>query len=200
MIIRTNAIVCALRPHGEHGVIARLMTPEHGLIAGYVRGGRSRTMRPILIPANVVTAEFRGRTAGQLAGLSVELQVSRAPLMSEPLAAAALEWCCALTAFTLPDEQSDIEVYQSLDAVISAIEAANLVREWAGALASYELLLLRSLGYGSGALSMPTNWDEILAMLNANGAQLGRHIFQGRATDILSARDRLMERMKRAVA
>lgn len=200
VIIRTNAIVCALRPHGEHGVIARLLTPEHGLLAGYVRGGRSRTMRPILIPANFVTAEFRGRTAGQLSGLAVELLVSRAPLMSEPLAAAALEWCCALTAFTLPDEQPYPEVYQTLDAVISAIESANLVRDWAGALAAYELLLLRSLGYGNGAPDLPKTWDETLTMLNANGAQLGRHVFQGRATDVLSARDRLMERMKRAVA
>ncbi len=200
MIIRTNAIVCALRPHGEHGVIARLLTPDHGLIAGYVRGGRSRTMRPILIAANAVTAEFRERTAGQMSGLTVELRLSRAPLMSEPLAAAALEWCCAVTASTLPDEQPYPDVYQSLDAVISAIESANLVRDWAGALAAYELLLLRSLGYGSGSPDLPKSWDEILTMLNANGAQLGRHIFQGRATDVLSARDRLMERMKRAVA
>ena len=200
VIIRTNAIVCALRPHGEHGVIARLLTPDHGLIAGYVRGGRSRTMRPILIAANAVTAEFRERTAGQMSGLTVELLLSRAPLMSEPLAAAALEWCCAVTASTLPDEQPYPDVYQSLDAVISAIVSANLVRDWAGALAAYELLLLRSLGYGSGSPDLPKSWDEILTMLNANGAQLGRHIFQGRATDVLSARDRLMERMKRAVA
>ena len=152
MIIRTNAIVCALRPHGEHGVIARLMTPDHGLIAGYVRGGRSRTMRPILMAANAVTAEFRERTTGQLAGLTVELLISRAPLMTEPLASAALEWCCAVTASTLPDEQPYPEIYQSLDAVISAIESANRVRDWAGALAAYELLLLRScpLGHGTG--------------------------------------------------
>ncbi len=157
-------------------------------------------MRPILIAANAVTAEFRERTAGQMSGLTVELLLSRAPLMSEPLAAAALEWCCAVTASTLPDEQPYPDVYQSLDAVISAIVSANLVRDWAGALAAYELLLLRSLGYGSGSPDLPKSWDEILTMLNANGAQLGRHIFQGRATDVLSARDRLMERMKRAVA
>ncbi len=74
------------------------------------------------------------------------------------------------------------------------------MRDWAGALAAYELLLLRSLGYGNGAPDLPKTWDETLTMLNANGAQLGRHVFQGRATDVLSARDRLMERMKRAVA
>src|SRR3546814_1061951 len=39
--IVTPAIICAVRHHGEHGVIARLMTPDNGLMAGYVRGGRS---------------------------------------------------------------------------------------------------------------------------------------------------------------
>lgn len=200
VFIRTPAIVCAVRPHGEHGVITRLMTPEHGLLAGYVRGGRSRTMRPVLIPANAVTAEFRARTAGQIPGLSVELALSRAALMTEPLAASALEWCTALTAFSLPDEHPYHDIYQSLDAVISAIEAADSVRGWAGALAAYELLLLRALGYGGNASSLPENWAETIALLNASGAQLGRHIFQARATDILAARERLVDRLKRAVA
>src|SRR3546814_4426136 len=59
----TPALVCALRPHGEHGAIARLLTPGHGLLAGYVRGGRSRRLRPVLLPGNAVKAEFRARTA-----------------------------------------------------------------------------------------------------------------------------------------
>ena len=33
MRIETPAIVCALRSHGEHGAIVRLMTPDHGLQA-----------------------------------------------------------------------------------------------------------------------------------------------------------------------
>jgi DNA repair protein RecO (recombination protein O) len=33
MRTETQAIVCALRGHGEHGAIVRLMTPEQGLIA-----------------------------------------------------------------------------------------------------------------------------------------------------------------------
>ena len=62
--LSTEGIVCSVRHHGEHGAIARLLTPDDGLVAGYVRGGRSRRMRPILIPANLVQAEFRARTAG----------------------------------------------------------------------------------------------------------------------------------------
>jgi DNA repair protein RecO (recombination protein O) len=68
-----------MRAHGEHGAVVRALTPDNGLMAGYVRGGRSRTMRPVLIPGNRVQAEFRARTAEQLASLSVELsQIGRA--------------------------------------------------------------------------------------------------------------------------
>src|SRR4029453_13884630 len=96
--LETNAIVCAVRPHGQHGAIVRALTPANGMQAGYVRGGRSRRHRPVLMPGNVVQADFRARTADQLAHLSVELIASRAGLFAEPLPAAAVEWLCSLTA------------------------------------------------------------------------------------------------------
>ena len=71
MLIRATAIVCAVRAHGEHGAIARLLTPGDGLQPGYVRGGRSRRLRPVLMPGNLVAAEFRARSDAQLAALTV---------------------------------------------------------------------------------------------------------------------------------
>jgi len=66
MRVETLAIVCALRSHGEHGAVVRLMTPEHGLQAAYVRGARGRRMRPVLIAVNVVEAQLSARTETQL--------------------------------------------------------------------------------------------------------------------------------------
>ena len=62
MRISTTAIVCALRSHGEHGAVVRLMTPEHGLQAAYVRGARGRQMRPVLMAGNMVEARLAART------------------------------------------------------------------------------------------------------------------------------------------
>ena len=62
MRIETQAIILAVRAHGEHGAIVRALTPGDGLQPGYVRGGRSRRLRPILVPGNVVQAEYRART------------------------------------------------------------------------------------------------------------------------------------------
>ncbi|MEA3068422.1 MAG: repair protein RecO [Sphingomonadales bacterium] len=148
MRIETQAIVCALRAHGEHGAVVRLMTPEHGLQAAYVRGARGRRMRPVLMAGNVVQAQLSARTDTQLPQAIVELLHSRGPLLSEPLPAAAIEWATVLTATALPEGQPYPRLYQALEGLLDAIEAAPSASGWGAALVRYELLLLAELGFG----------------------------------------------------
>jgi len=148
MRIETQAIVCALLSHGEHGAVVRLMTPDHGLQAAYVRGARGRRKRPVLIPGNLVEARLSSRTDAQLPQAEVELTHSRGPLLQEPLPAAAIEWATALTATALPEAQPYPRLYQALDGLLSAIEAAPAASGWGAALVRYELLLLAELGFG----------------------------------------------------
>ncbi len=146
--LTADAIVCAVRAHGEHGAIVRALTQEAGLVAGYVRGGRSTRLRPILIPGNLVALELRARTEDQLAGAIAELLESRAPLLAEPLPSAAIDWVTSVTAAILPESQPYPALYSALSAVLDAIVAASSARQWAAALARYELLLLAELGFG----------------------------------------------------
>ena len=200
MIVKTPAIICANRAHGEHGAIVRAMTPELGLVAGYVRGAKSRTMRPVLIAANEVMAEYRFRVEGQLPGMAVEPVKSRAPLFAEALAASALEWVTALTASALPEAHPYPAIYAALDGVVSAVEMAPSARRWAGAIGAYERLVMRSLGYGGEMQAMADDWNAVLATLQLNGVYLARHILADRKADILVARERMVARLKRAVA
>ena len=148
MRTETPAIVCALLGHGEHGAVVRLLTAEHGLQAAYVRGARGRRMRPSLIPGNQVQARLSARTDAQLPQAEIELVHSRAPLLSEPLPVAAVEWVTALTAAALPERQPYPRLYEALDGLLSAIEAAPAASDWGGALVRFELLLLAELGFG----------------------------------------------------
>jgi len=241
--LSASAIICAVRPHGEHGAIVRAMTREAGLLGGYVQGGRSSRMRPVLMAGNVVRAQFRARTAEQLASLSVELVTSRGPLLAEPLPAAAIDWACALTAAALPEGHPYPSVFSALSAVLDAVEAAPAARGWAVALVRYELLLLAELGFGldltecavtgareglvfvsprsgravsaAGALGhahkllpLPpflidggeAGWDDILAGLAITGRFIEQSLLTERRVDIFAARERLVERLKRAVA
>ncbi|MGE0775500.1 MAG: DNA repair protein RecO [Sphingomonadaceae bacterium] len=148
MHIAGEAIVCAVLPHGEHGAVVRVLTPNDGLQAGFVRGGRSRRLRPVLLPGNVIHIDLRARTDSQLGSMTVELVHSRAPLMGEPLAVAAIDWATALTAVSLPEALPYPRLSSALSAVLDAIEAAPAARGWAVALVRYELLLLAELGFG----------------------------------------------------
>jgi DNA repair protein RecO (recombination protein O) len=242
MHITTDAIVCSVRHHGEHGVIARLFTPDDGLLAGYVRGGRSTRMRPILMPGNAVSATFRSRSEDQLASLTVELVHSRGPLLSEPLAAAAMDWATTLTAAALPEGQGFPALYSALSGVLAAIELSPAARGWAAALARYEVLMLQSLGFGlaldhctvtgstddlafvsrksaaavsrSAAIgyearllplpaflrdgSMAT-LEDAMAGLHLSGHFIETRLFETRRSDLLAVRERLIDRLQRAI-
>ena len=148
MRFTTAAIILSLRGHGEHGAVVRMLTPDHGLQAGYVRGAKGRRLRPVLLAGNAVEANLAARTEGQLPQATVELIHSRAPLLAEPLAAAAIDWACALTATALPEGQPYPALYSALDGLLSAIEAAPTASGWGAALVRYELLMLSQLGFG----------------------------------------------------
>jgi DNA repair protein RecO (recombination protein O) len=148
MHLRAEALILSARAHGEHGSVVRALTRDDGVQPGYVRGGRSRALRPVLQPANMVLGDWRARTGEQLAALTVELVHSRATLHREPLAAAAIDWVTALTAVSLPEAQAYPRLYDALAATLDAVEAAPGARGWAVALVRYELLLLAELGFG----------------------------------------------------
>ena len=109
------------------------------------------------------TGEWRTRITGQLARLTPEPLHSRAHLLGEPLAIAAIDWVTALTAATLAEGVPYPRVYSACDGLLSAIELAPAARVWAGAIAQYETLLLAELGYAEDydADSAPVAIDVI---------------------------------------
>ena len=80
MQLETHALICTLLPHGENGVILRASTADHGLLAAYVPGGRSRKLRGVLQPGNLVALALSSRSEGQLPTARLELAEARAAL------------------------------------------------------------------------------------------------------------------------
>ena len=176
MHLRAEAIVIAVRAHGEHNAVVRALTRDDGVQPGYVRGGRSRLLRPVLQPANTIAGEWRARTGEQLAALTIEPVHSLAALHGEPLPAAALAWIAALTATVLPEAQPYPRLYDALTAVLDAIEAAPAARGWASALVRYELLLLAELGFGLDltACVVTGGADDIVFVSPRSGGAVSR--------------------------
>jgi DNA repair protein RecO (recombination protein O) len=198
-------------------------------------------MRPVLISGNLVQARLSARTAAQLPQAEIELVHSRGPLLSEPLPAAAIEWATVLAATALPEGQPYPPLYQALEGLLDAIEAAPSANGWGAAMVRFELLLLAELGFGldlercavSGAnnnlvavspksgravsaaeaepyagklLPLPTfvreggraSWQDIADGLDLTGHFLTRDILTDRSRPIADARERLVDRLRRA--
>ena len=237
----TPALILSLRPHGEHGAIVRMMTPEHGVQAAYVRGARGRRLRPVLMAGNQVEAALSARTENQLPQATVELLHSRGPLLAEPLPAAGIDWATALTATALPESLAFPRLHDALDGLLGAIEAAPTASGWGAALVRFELLLLAELGFGldlarcavsgdsddlvavsprsgravsateaepylGSLLPLPpfvrdggaAGWPDIIDGLALTGHFLMRDVITDRSTPVAEARDRLVERLRRA--
>jgi DNA repair protein RecO (recombination protein O) len=196
--LTTPAIVLSLRAHGETGAVARFLTPDHGLVAAYVRGARGRRMRPVLLAGNEVAARLAARTESQLPQAEVELTRSRAPLLTEPLPAAGIAWATVLTAQVLPERQPYPALYQGLDGLLEAIGAAPSASGWGPALLGYELLLLAELGFGLAPAEVERATADWLAGLQVSGRRLRRDLFDRPGDPAWDARERLLGRLRRA--
>ena len=196
MQLRAPAILLAARPHGETAVIARLLTEEAGVVAGYVAGGRGRNLRPVVIPGNMVEADLRARSDSQLPFAKLELVESRGPWLGEPLPAAAIGWTCALTATALPERQPYPRLWQALGGLLTAICHAPSARGWAHALVGYEALLLRELGYG-GERSESAQLPEVLSEMDRLAGPLDHYLLADRRGDVMAARSRLRDLLGR---
>lgn len=140
-----EGIVLAIRSHGETSAIAELFTKHHGRHLGLVRGGRSRRMRPVLQPGNLVQAEWRGRLSEHLGSYTMELiEPHAARTIDDRMALAGLDTLTAL-ARLLPERDPHEGLYEAGLMVVRAFSQGD---HWPALLVRWELALLDDLGFG----------------------------------------------------
>ena len=199
MQLSASAILVASRPHGETASIARLMTEEHGLVAGYVAGGRGRQLRPVMIPGNRVALELRSKSDSQLPFARIELEESRGPWMTEPLPAAAISWACVLTATALPERAPYPALHSALDALLSAICHAPSARGWLAAMNTYEAMLMSQLGYGGTKPDAGSDLPAQFEIFRQLHTPLSRYLLADSKSDVMPTRVLLGEKLARMV-
>ena len=142
---REEGIILGLRRHGETSVIAEILTSARGRWLGLVRGGRSRTMRPVLQPGNLVLANWRARLEDHLGTFVVEPVSLRAgAIMADALQLAGLATLTALAHF-LPEREPHPRICEAMGLVIERLDDADI---WPALLVRWELGLLEELGFG----------------------------------------------------
>lgn len=141
-----DAILLTSRPHGETSAILEVLTAQHGLRRGLVRGGTGRRMAPVLQPGNSLRLDWRARLDDQLGHFTVEPLRARAGTIlqdAEPLA--ALNAVCALTVFALPDHDPHPRLYAITLALLDRLAAGDA---WFGVYLLWEKVLLEDAGFG----------------------------------------------------
>lgn len=142
---RDEGIFLSAKPLGEANAIAEIFTAEHGRHLGLVRGGRSRRVRPLLQPGNILAVTWRARLADHLGGYNVELIDARAArVLDDEAALSAIGSIAALTKL-LPERDPHPELYRETLGVLAALEVPDA---WPPALVRWELSLLQDLGFG----------------------------------------------------
>jgi DNA repair protein RecO (recombination protein O) len=140
-----EAVVLGVRRHGETSAIVDLLTRGHGRHLGLVRGGRSRRLRPVLQPGNLVLANWRARLEDQLGTFTVEPVAMRAAgLIADPFKLAGLNSLIGLSQ-VLPEREPHPRLYDALSVALAALDDDEV---WPAVLARFELGLLDELGFG----------------------------------------------------
>ncbi|MFO1089800.1 MAG: DNA repair protein RecO [Hyphomicrobiales bacterium] len=140
-----EGIVLSVRTHGETAAIADVFTRERGRWQGLVRGGRSRAMRPVLQPGNIVAARWRARIEDHLGAFSIEpVALKVGALIDSPLKLAGLTTFTTL-AKLLPEREAHARLY---DALRIALDTLELDEVWPAVLVRFELGVLEELGFG----------------------------------------------------
>lgn len=144
-----NAIIIDCRPHGEHAAIVQVMTKHNGRYVGLVRGGQSRTMRPVMQPGNQVSVSWRARLDEHLGSMTIELiDANAARIMSDRMRLMALTAICALIQGAIAEREPVETVYDATEAMIGLLSSDVETPLWLAAYIRWEIGLLAVAGFG----------------------------------------------------
>ena len=140
-----EGIFLSAKPLGEANAVGELFTLGHGRHLGLVRGGRSRRMRPLLQPGNLLVVTWRARLSEHLGGFTVELIEAHAGrILDDPRALAAIGSLAGL-ARLLPERDPHPALYAATLHILRSFDDGSL---WPALLVRWELRLLQELGFG----------------------------------------------------
>lgn len=146
-----DGIVLSARRHGETSAIVHVLTRDHGVHAGLVKGGFSKRYRSTIEPGNRVHATWRARLAEHLGNFALECTHAHgAALMDNANRLAAMSAALAVAEAALPEREPHPATLEALEALLDALEHIDIAPDataWGQLYVRWELGLLSELGF-----------------------------------------------------
>ena len=140
------AIVLSARKYGENSAVVRVLTREHGVFAGVLRGAYSKNNRGIIQAGNVVGAAWNARLSEHLGAFKLELlEAHAAHIMQDAGKLAALTSACALCEIALPERHPYPKLFSALHEFLHILGGEG---NWQQDYIKFELSLLAETGFG----------------------------------------------------
>jgi len=109
------AIILSARKYGETSAVVRVLSREHGVFSGVMRGAFSKNNRGIAQTGNVVGAAWNARLSEHLGTFKLEMMEAHAAhIMQDAGKLAALTSACALTELALPERHPYPKLFSAL--------------------------------------------------------------------------------------
>jgi len=142
---QSDGLILNTRKHGESSVIVDVLTRDRGRHTGLVRGGRSRTMRPVLQAGNLVSVVWRARLENHLGVFTADPhRMIVAGIIDDVHRLAALTTITTLASI-LPEREPHPRIYDASLLLIEHIDDDDI---WPALLVKWEMGLLEELGFG----------------------------------------------------
>jgi DNA repair protein RecO (recombination protein O) len=140
-----DGLILSVRRHGETSAIIDVLTRERGRHSGLVRGGRSRTQRPVLQAGNLVHLVWRARLEDHLGMFTADPHRMIVAGIIDSMPRLAAVTTVTTLASLLPEREPHPRLY---DASLLLLEHLDDDDIWPALLVRWELGLLDELGFG----------------------------------------------------
>ncbi len=138
-----QGIIISARNYGEASLIVTVLTKEHGLMKGMVKG--IKHSKTIAQPGNRVSARWQARLPEHLGTFTLELTDSILGfVLDSRIKLSALKAASALLEHSLAERDPNSHIYKVYLNLLSAFKT----EEWEVKYIEFELELLKRLGFG----------------------------------------------------
>ncbi|MCC6919722.1 MAG: DNA repair protein RecO [Alphaproteobacteria bacterium] len=143
-----EAFVLSAARFGEGDAVLEALTRAHGRHLGLVKGGMSKTKRPVLQTGNRLSVEWKARLSDHLGRYEAEpLRAYASLALDSAPALAALTAASAVASACLPEREPHAAIFEGFGVLMEAIAFGDPVVA-AAIYVKWEAGLLQDLGFG----------------------------------------------------